>query len=135
MNLYSGVPSPFPTTKGLIDGSDLNKALAADASSVQSGLTALGATKATALQLTSVVSELSVVAAGTGVILPTSMVPGQTVVVFNNGANAVQVFAPGTITIDGVGAAGVPLTNAKRCLYTMVQPGVIISAQLGVVSA
>jgi hypothetical protein len=103
---------------------------------VANALVAAGTTRTDALALTAHVNVLATVGSGTGVVLP-AMVPNQQCIVFNNdGTNAVQVYAPGSATIDGVaGATGVPLTHAKRCAYYCIAAGVIISAQLGAVSA
>lgn len=104
-------------------------------SSVGNGLTATGTTQGDALQLADQVNVLSTVAASTGVILPAAVV-GNIVYIENAGANAVQVYGNGSDTIDGVAAAtGVPLTNAKRCMYICIAANTYISAQLGVVSA
>lgn len=103
--------------------------------SAANALTAIGNNRATALLLSSSVTHLTTAAAGTGVALPLSS-PGMIFVVFNDGASPIKVYAAGTDTIDGVaGATGVTLTNAKRCGYWCVAPGVWLSAQLGVISA
>ena len=99
---------------------------------VANGLSAAGTTRATAPALTAQLNLLATVPSGAGVELA-ALLPGQFQLVFNGGANVCTVYAPGTMTIDGV--AGVPLTNAKRCQYFCVAPGVISSAQLGAVSA
>jgi hypothetical protein len=103
--------------------------------SVGNALTAVGANRATALQLAKQVNNVTTAAAGTGVTLPVGVV-GMVITVYNNGANAIQVYASASETIDTVaGATGVPLTNAKRCQYTYVAANTWISAQLGAVSA
>lgn len=103
--------------------------------SVGNALTAAGATRADALQLAAQINNVTTAAAGTGVILPVGTV-GMRISVFNAGANAVQVYASASETIDGTaGSTGVPLTNTKRCDYFFVAANTWISAQLGVVSA
>lgn len=103
--------------------------------SVGNALTAAGATRADALQLAAQINNITTAAAGTGVILPVGTV-GMRISVFNAGANAVQVYASASETIDGTaGSTGVPLTNAKRCDYFFVAANTWISAQLGVISA
>ncbi len=100
-----------------------------------SALTAAGTTRTDALVLTKQLNNLTTVASGTGVTLPAATA-GAMIAVFNGGANPVQVYGAGTDTIDGVAAAtGVPLTNAKRCLFICFATGSWISAQLGVVAA
>jgi len=103
--------------------------------SVGNALTAVGTDRATALQLAATTNNITTAAGGTGVILPVGSI-GMAIVVFNAGANLVQVYASASETIDGVaGATGVALTNAKRCIYYFTAANTWISAQLGVVSA
>lgn len=105
------------------------------AEDVANALTAAGTTRADALALTKKINNVTTAAASTGVNLP-AMSVGQTIIVFNGGANAIKVYAAGSQTIDGTaGSTGVTLTNAKRCAYTCVAANTIISAQLGAVSA
>lgn len=103
--------------------------------SVGNALTAVGTNRATALQLAKEVNNVTTAGAGTGVILPVGVV-GMRISVFNGGANAAQVYASGSETIDTVaGSTGVPLTNTKRADFFFVATNTWISAQLGVVSA
>lgn len=102
------------------------------------GLTAIGSTRATALQLAGTLNDITGGIVGAGIILPTTIEggPGQSCIAFNNNANPVKVYANGSQTIDGVaGATGVTLTNAKRAQFFLMHPDVWISAQLGVPSA
>jgi hypothetical protein len=106
--------------------------------SVGNALTAVGTTRADALALTKNINNVTAAGAGTGVVLPAVSAAGvgAAVVVFNAGANAMQVYGAGSDTIDGVaGSTGVPLTNAKRAIFYAVAANTWISAQLGVVSA
>lgn len=109
-----------------------------EAQTVTSGITASATqTLAGATALTSKINVVSTSAAsGNAVSLP-ALSPGQSVTVFNDGANPISVFpAAGTIAIDGgTAGAAVTLTNAKRCVYYCVSATVIKSAQLGAVSA
>lgn len=103
--------------------------------SVGNALTAAGVSRADALQLAKQINNVTTAAAGTGVILPVG-VAGMIIVVFNAGANALQVYASASETIDTVaGSTGVPLTNTKRAMFMFVAANTWISAQLGVVSA
>lgn len=103
--------------------------------SVGDALTAAGTTRTDALQLAATTNNITTAAAGTGVILPVGSV-GMAIVVFNAGANLVQVYASASETIDGTaGSTGVALTNAKRCIYYFTVANTWISAQLGAVSA
>lgn len=94
-------------------------------------------TLAGATSLTSMINVISTVAnVGDALRLPTLM-PGQEVTIYNQGANAASIYpSDGSTAIDG-GAAGaaVPLSASKRCRYICVAPGVIISAQLGAPAA
>lgn len=78
-------------------------------------LTATGATSGTALNLSSCFNQVTTVAAGTGVRLPASgaqNATGTPVVVFNRGANTLNVYPPGGGQIDALGA-DVPDTIAS----------------------
>lgn len=66
-------------------------------------------TQSNSLLLTTPLNRITTAAAGSGVLLPPA-IRGMEVVIDNNGANAVQVFASGTDTINGTaGATGVAL--------------------------
>lgn len=113
----------------------LNSTSAYALSSVGNALTAVGTNRATALQLAKQVNNVTTAASGTGVILPVGVI-GMVITVYNNGANAIKVYASASETVDTVaGATGVTLTNALRCQYTYVAANTWISAQLGVISA
>ncbi len=103
--------------------------------SVGNALTAAGTDRATGLQLAKEVNNITTAAASTGVVLPVGVV-GMRITIFNGGANAIQVYASASETIDGVaGATGVPLANTKRADFFFTAANTWISAQLGVVSA
>ncbi len=98
-------------------------------------LTAVGTDRATSLALTADINNVTTAGSGTGVTLPAATT-GAVITLFNNGANAIQVYGDGSDTIDGSPAAtGVALTNTKRAQYFCVAAATWISAQLGVVSA
>ena len=102
---------------------------------IDTGLTAVGTTRADALVLLKDTNNITTAAASTGVVLPESLI-GKRVRIYNNGANAIKVYAQGSETIDGTaGSTGVALTNAKRAEYECIAVNTWISAQLGVVSA
>lgn len=71
-------------------------------SSVDSNLTATGANQATALQLSSQWNEITTTPAGTGVLLQ-ALQTGQSQTVFNQGANALNVYPPPGGQIDALG--------------------------------
>ncbi len=105
------------------------------AQSVGAALTAAGTNRATALVLAAAINNITTAASGTGALLPDVAI-GNAIVVFNAGANAAQIYATGSQTIDGVaGSTGVPLTNAKRAIFYRLSSTAWVSAQLGVVSA
>lgn len=128
-------PNIFDPGFRLEDGSQLNAAFALPQVSSEASITATGTNQATAYQLSAAINDVTTAASGTGVKLPRGRA-GRIITVFNDGANALQVYSFDTATIDGTaGATGVTLTNAKRCAYYAISEGVWISAQLGVVSA
>lgn len=106
--------------------------------SVASGLTASTTqTLAGALALTANINVVATSAAsGNAVKLP-AMEPGDSCIVFNDGANPIKVFpSASTIAIDGgTAGAAVTLTNAKRCEFFQLSATVVKSQQLGVVAA
>ena len=104
------------------------------AETTANALTATGTTRADALAITAQINRFTTVAANTGCVI--TFTPGLVVVVFNDGVNPLKVYASGTTTIDGTaGSTGVTLTNALRCAYYCVATNVVVSAQLGVISA
>lgn len=106
--------------------------------SVATALTAIGTNRGTSLALTKAINFIATAAASTGVTLEASAMigVGGHQDIYHDGANAIQVYGAGSDTIDTVaGSTGVVLTNARRCRYTVKSAGVIVSAQLGVVSA
>lgn len=87
------------------------------------GATATGSTQATALALTTEFTELTTVAAGTGVILPASsttsgIVGGDSFFIANQGANALLVYPPtgGSIGLAATNA-GVSVASGKTAYF------------------
>jgi len=70
---------------------------------VASNLTATGSTQGTALLLPADVNYFTTVAASTGAILP-SMTKGDSVILYNKGANALSVYPPVGGVINGLSA-------------------------------
>jgi len=58
---------------------------------VASGLTATGTTQADAYALTAASNEFTTVASGTGAVLPSAS-PGDSVLVYNGGANPLRIY-------------------------------------------
>lgn len=102
-----------------------------NANSAAYGITATGSTQATALQLTSVISQVDTVSASTGVNLPLTTgsrtVPYQICYVINNGASTLTVYAAtgSTDTINGIaGSTGVSQISGANAIYVSAKPGV-----------
>jgi hypothetical protein len=81
------------------------------------GLTAAGSTQATAVALGADNNFFSTVAASTGAILPTGN-PGDTIFVYNGGANSLTVYPPVGGTINNLSAnTGLALATTKSGSY------------------
>lgn len=80
-----------------------------------SGLTAVGTNLATGLQLNADVNVVSTAALSTGVVLP-SAENGVTLVIANDGVNAVAVYAKSGSTIDGTASTTIATTK-RRVFY------------------
>ncbi len=92
---------------------------AGGANSVGYGLTASGVNLAAALALTNGINHVSNVSVGTGVRLPT--VIGQTTIVINRGANALNVYPVSGGTIDGqVAGAATIVPAGARIMFVQV---------------
>lgn len=70
--------------------------------SIATGLVSTGTTQLTALLLTDDWNSVDIVAAGTGVAIP-ALQPGQQILVFNGGGNAMNIFPFVGGNIDGAG--------------------------------
>jgi hypothetical protein len=99
---------------------------------VATGLTAAGSTRADALALAADWNEVDTTPANSGVSIPVALQPGQMIVVFNGGANALKVYPPSAAKIDG-GAAGAAysLAAGKMQVFFMFSPTQFRSMQLG----
>ena len=71
---------------------------------IATGLTAAGTNQATALALDTSTSVVGTTAASTGVVLPVCEA-GDVVEVYNQGANALAVYPPGSETINALSAS------------------------------
>lgn len=122
----AGTFTSVTTTTG-INGTSVANALTASTTQTRTG----------GLALTKAINRVTTVTnSGDAVTLP-ALTAGQSVEVFNDGANPMKVFPNGASdTIDGgSGGASVTLTNAKRAKFICVAANTIISAQLGAISA
>lgn len=129
------VPQPYYPGYQMAAGESLDKNFAVPKVSTQQSVTASGTNRAGAFAILASITNVTVAASGTGVVLPASN-PGLKYYIFNGGANTIKVYGAGSDTIDGTaGSSGVSLTNAARCQYICIANGTWISALLGAVSA
>jgi len=86
-------------------------------------LKALGTTKATALALVATMNVMGTVSANTGVALPPSS-GNPPVVVFNNGANNLNVYTGTTTDVIDANSAGAAyvLSAGKKCCFFSHSP-------------
>lgn len=113
----SGIPlivTSSSTTRFTVSTAGVCTAQGYFTTSVGTGLTAAGSTQGTALALAAQYNEVTTAAASTGVILPTPAV-GVEVLVFNRGANTLNVYPPtsGQIDAAGVNTAVTIAANGK----------------------
>lgn len=98
---------------------------------VTSGIVAAGATQGTATAISTSVSEIDTTAAGTGVII-TGLAKGQRWTVFNEGANALNVYPPVGAQIDALGNNNPYLLAAGKCqVFWAISAIQLRSTQLG----
>lgn len=105
---------------------------------VATGITASATqTLAGATALTAKINRVNTSATSGNAVKLSALLPGQSQTVYNDGANPIKVFpAASGVAIDGGSAgAAVTLTNALRAIFTCTATNVVISAQLGAVSA
>lgn len=96
---------------------------------VGAGLTATGATAATALELGDDINEITTVPSGGGVKLAITQ-PGEAQWVFNNqGSFSLTVYAPTGSEIDS--NPSYSLATNKAQIFTCIAAGEILSLQLG----
>jgi hypothetical protein len=120
----STTPTLFQPGFRLIDGTDLNKAIAGFSLSTDSGVTASTVqTRAGAKQLTQAITSVTTSAASDAVKLPASGAGAlNMLVVFNESGQTVQVFPGGANDIIDGGTAGaaVNLGNNKGAIFACV---------------
>jgi hypothetical protein len=91
---------------------------------VANTLTATGSTITDALQLSAVINNVTTTASSTGVKLPPAETGAQ-VVVFNNGANSLTVYALTGSTVDA--GASVAIATGKERIFFGISPTVWLS--------
>ncbi len=83
-------------------------------------VSAAGTDQSDATALSAVTNDVTTVASGTGVKLPAA-VSGAKITVYNNGANALQVYSSGSETINGVaGATGITLPVGESITFDAI---------------
>ena len=84
-------------------------------------VSAAGTTQGTATELTAADSEITTAAAGSGVILHSTLSTGDQQTVFNAGANAVKVYPPTGMKINALATnAAMTLSTNTGCLFKCV---------------
>ena len=88
---------------------------------IATSVSAAGTTQGTATELTASDSEITTVAAGSGVILSSTLSAGDGQSVFNAGANAVKVYPPTGMQINALSTnAPMLLATNTGCLFKCV---------------
>ena len=88
---------------------------------VEASVSAAGTTQGTATELTFADSEVTTVAAGSGVVLSSSATAGDTQSVFNAGANPLKVYPPSGFKINSLPAnQAMTLATNTGCLFKFV---------------
>lgn len=84
-------------------------------------VSAAGTTQGTATELTMADSEITTAAAGSGVVLSSSLSGGDLQTVFNAGANAVKVYPPSGFKINSLSTnSPMTLPTNTGCLFKCV---------------
>jgi hypothetical protein len=118
-------PDPFLDGFRLIDGTNLNEALANPEWSVSQNPNATtGGTVTTSRKIVDTITEISVVGAtNAGVALPTAL-PGRVLLVINSSLLQIVVYAEGGSTINGIpGSVGLYQQAFEAVLYTATEVG------------
>lgn len=114
-----GFPQPFEFGKRLLDGQDLDGALATPIWGTTRALTATtGGTRTTSTKIVESIANIASGASGAGITLPVAL-PGKVMLVFNNTTNDIRVFADDPSTIDGVtGDVGILQRPQSLVIFT-----------------
>jgi hypothetical protein len=95
-------PQPFLFGKRLQEGQSLDEVLGSPVWTTTAALTATtGGSRTTSTRIVESVANIATAASGAGVTLPVA-VPGKIMLVFNNSANDIRIFADDPSMIDGV---------------------------------
>jgi hypothetical protein len=122
--LISNGPGSSPSWSNSVDVSNVTNNLTVGGNvirSIQTGISAAGATLGTATDLTKDINVVSTVGVNQGVSLPSEVV-GMTIIVMNIGANSLYVYpSVGSAQIDALGAGiGFSLPSGGRIMYICV---------------
>lgn len=115
-------PDPFAPGYRLTDGNQLNDRIANPVWSTTSSISATpGGTMLNSVAITDTITNITTaIVAGAGVTLPQALL-GTVLVVSNNSANDVRIFAEGNSTIDGLdGQIGIILEKGLTAIFTAV---------------
>ena len=127
--------TPFQNGFRLVRGEDLNANFASPALSTQQSVTAhSGGTRAAAVVVTAAITNVTTVAAGAdSLVLPVASTNlGKSFTVYNNGANALTLYANGSDTINGTaGATGVSVAPGNVIVVQAIASGVWLGDATG----
>jgi hypothetical protein len=91
------------------------------------GVTAAGSTQATATAVNASVVQVATAAASTGIILPTGQ-SGDTITVYNAGANSLSVYPPiGAAINSGAANAAFAVATTKSATFTYASATLILA--------
>lgn len=121
----AAIPAPITVSNLTNFVSTAGTANAASATTTQVG----------ALSLSKNLTVISTAAQNPSAVTLPSMLPGQSTIVFNDGANPILIYPASGQAIDALSAnAAVTLTNALRCEFYCVATNLLKSAKLGATS-
>ena len=87
------------------------------------GLAGAGTTQGTATALSYSTNSFTTVAAGSGAVLSSDAIGGDSQLVYNGGANALKVYPPSGAQINGLGANNpVSLAPSTACRFECLSP-------------
>jgi hypothetical protein len=113
------LPTPFAPGFWLIDGNELNDKIANPVWSISETFTAtVGGTVVTSAKVTNAITNVTAASAPlAGIVLPEAL-PGKVLVIINNTANNITVFAEGRSVLNGVpGSIGILQNPSTYALY------------------
>ncbi len=99
--------------------------------SATDAISAAGTTQSDATALTAAINNVTTISSGTGVKLPPA-IKGDSVVVYNNGVNVLQIYADGSDTINGgSGAVGRSLGLVSKAEFDCIANGAWLNSLPG----